>query len=201
MYLPANDRRTYVAASNCKKEEFEPEYWNKFWVWYEGGGFEHVAAYLATRDISNFDPKAPPPKTQAFWEIVDAGRPAEEGELMDVIESLIDQKAFTWEHLYESTVDHESLGYWFQDRKNRGKLSHRLAACDYKPVRNPDAKDGLWKVGGKRQVVYVKKELSIQDQLAAAEKLASGFNPGRRNVEEAAVRAAAEVEAVAARKA
>jgi hypothetical protein len=31
-----------------------------------------VAAYLANLDLSAFDPKAPPPKTDAFWAIVDA---------------------------------------------------------------------------------------------------------------------------------
>jgi hypothetical protein len=35
-----------------------------------------VAAYLATLDISTFDPKAPPPKTDAFWAIVDANHAA-----------------------------------------------------------------------------------------------------------------------------
>ena len=36
------------------------------------GGDRHVAAYLAELDLSDFDAKAPPPKTAAFWDIVEA---------------------------------------------------------------------------------------------------------------------------------
>ena len=59
IYLPADDRRHYVAWSNLTKEDFTPDYWRALWSWYSGGGFEHVAAYLSELDISSFDPKAP----------------------------------------------------------------------------------------------------------------------------------------------
>jgi hypothetical protein len=71
IYLPADERRHYVAWSELSKDDFEPDYWTGLWRWYEAGGYGHVAAYLARIDLSGFDPKAPPPKTQAFWEIVD----------------------------------------------------------------------------------------------------------------------------------
>jgi hypothetical protein len=35
-------------------------------------------------------------------------------------------------------------------------------------VRNDAAKDGLWKIKGVRQVIYVKAELSVSDRLRAA---------------------------------
>jgi hypothetical protein len=63
IYLPADDRRHFVAWSNLAKEDFAPAYWNGLWEWYERGGYANVAAYLAKLDISSFDPKAPPPKT------------------------------------------------------------------------------------------------------------------------------------------
>src|SRR5262245_22639751 len=63
IYLPADDRRHYVAWSNRTKEEFTADYWTKLWGWYHNGGFGHVSAYLANVDIASFDPKAPPPKT------------------------------------------------------------------------------------------------------------------------------------------
>jgi hypothetical protein len=74
IYLPADDRRHYVAWSDLAKEDFETDYWNKLYGWYRDGGDRHVAAYLASLDLASFDPKAPPPKTQTFWEIVDASR-------------------------------------------------------------------------------------------------------------------------------
>ena len=88
IYLPADDRRHYVAWSDFTKEDFTPDYWNRLWRWYHAGGFEHVAAYLAELDISDFDPKAPPPQTPAFWDIVSANRAPEDAELADVIDAL-----------------------------------------------------------------------------------------------------------------
>jgi Family of unknown function (DUF5906) len=67
IFLPPDDRRHYVAWSSRTKEEFAPEYWNRLWGWYHSGGFQHVAAYVAEFDLSDFDVKAPPPKTAAFW--------------------------------------------------------------------------------------------------------------------------------------
>jgi hypothetical protein len=88
IYLPADDRRHYVAWSHSTREEFPPDYWNELWRWYQSGGFGHVAAYLSEYDLDDFDPKAPPPKTAAFWDIVHAGTPPEDAELADVIDAL-----------------------------------------------------------------------------------------------------------------
>ena len=41
------------------------------------------------------------------------------------------------------------------------------------PVRKDAAADGLWRIAGKRQAVYAKKTLSVQERLAAARALAS----------------------------
>jgi Primase C terminal 2 (PriCT-2)/Family of unknown function (DUF5906) len=84
IYLPADDRRHYVAWSDRSKEDFPQAYWDELWGWYEAGGYGHVAAYLAELDISAFNAKAPPPKTKAFWDIVDASRAPEESEFADV---------------------------------------------------------------------------------------------------------------------
>jgi Family of unknown function (DUF5906) len=78
IYLSADDRRHYVAWSDLSKEDFDEGYWSKLWNWYDREGYGHVAAYLADLDISEFDPKAPPPKTPAFWDIVDANRVPED---------------------------------------------------------------------------------------------------------------------------
>jgi hypothetical protein len=69
LYLPANDRRHYVAWSALSMEDFEDAYWQKLFRWYEDGGIGHVVGYLAALDIKGFDPKAPPPKTPAFWAV------------------------------------------------------------------------------------------------------------------------------------
>jgi hypothetical protein len=90
-----DDRRHYVAWSDLTKNDFSQDYWNQIWDWYADGGIGHVAAYLRGLDISDFDPKAPPPKTAAWWAIVDVNRAPEDvrgvagfilpGDFVDVV--------------------------------------------------------------------------------------------------------------------
>jgi hypothetical protein len=169
IYLPADDRRHYVAWSDLSKEDFAPDYWNTLWRWYDRGGDRHVAAYLAKLDISSFDAKAPPPKTAAFWDIVDANRAPEDAELADVLDRLGNPDATTL-----TRIQNEARGdfaVWIRDRKNRRVIPHRLEGCGYVPVRNDAAKDGLWKIGDARQVVYAASTLSIRGRIEAANRL------------------------------
>jgi hypothetical protein len=167
IYLPADDRRHFVAWSELTKEDFEPDYWIGLWKWYAEGGIGHVAAYLQTLDLSAFDPKAPPVKTTAFWAIVDANRASEDAELADTIDKLGKPPVLTLRDL-EAAADH-GLRVWLDDRKNRRIIPHRLESADYMSVRNDTAKDGLWSVAGRRQAFYGQKDLSIRDKIAAIE--------------------------------
>ena len=193
VFLPADDRRHDVAWSELTKDDFEPDYWAKLWSWYDQGGDRHVAGYLASLDLADFDPKAPPPKTKAFWDIVDAGRASEDAELADVIDALSAEckdangdspAAFTLAKVLAKATamapkdrddkpERGSFAAWLGDRKTRRQIPHRFEQCGYSPVRNGAAKDGLWKIRGARQVVYALSSLSLRDQLAAAEQVRS----------------------------
>lgn len=63
------------------------------------------------------------------------------------------------------------LAEWLKDRKNRTKIPHRFEECGYTPVQNKDAGDGLWRIRGRREVVYSKSAYTKQAHLAAAERL------------------------------
>jgi hypothetical protein len=168
IYLPPDDRRHYVAWSDFTKEDFKPEHWNGLWGWYHAGGFEHVAAYLTEFDISGFDPKAPPPQTPAWWDIVNANSAPEDAELADAIDVLSRPKALTIKQLI--AVAKGSLAEWLSERRSRRAIPHRLERCGYVAVRS-DAKDGRWIIGGCRQVIYASSELSSKDRYMAAEEL------------------------------
>jgi len=129
------------------------------------GGDRHVAAYLAELDISAFDPKAPPPKTAAFWEIVTP----EDAELADVLDKLGNPNAVTIAQIANEATG--EFGEWIRDRKNRRAIPHRLEQCHYAPVRNAAATDGLWKINGARQAIYAKIELSVQERIKVASRL------------------------------
>jgi hypothetical protein len=156
IYLPAEDRRHYVAWSNLKKADFSVHYWNYIWKWYADGGIGHVAAYLATLDISDFNPKAAPPKTEAFWAIVDANRSPEDSELADAIDRLgyealgtdgqleiVRPPVITIEKIAKvAEMVNGEFAMWIIDPKNRRAIPHRLEECGYTPVRNKNANDG-----------------------------------------------------------
>jgi hypothetical protein len=172
IYLPPDDRRHFVAWSPRQKEDgrFQNGYWQDLWSYYQSGGLRHVTACLSALDISNFDPKAPPAKTAAFWSIVDSNRAGEEAELADAIDQLHKPAALTLLML-QGVADGSPLYEWLVDRKNRRAIPYRLEQCGYAPVRNPTAEDGLWKISGKRQAVYAKASLPMRGQIDAARRL------------------------------
>jgi hypothetical protein len=169
LFLPADDRRHYFAWSDLAKESFPDGYWIRLWRWYDAGGDRHVAAYLTELDISGFDPKAPPPKTVAFWAIVDANRAPEDAELADVLDDLGTPDAVTIRTIADKAQG--DFAEWLRDRKNRRVIPYRMERCNYVPVRNKDADDGLWKIRDKRQAVYARDALTLAERIRAARKL------------------------------
>jgi hypothetical protein len=165
LYLPSDDRRTYVAWSDKTAGDFGADYWRDYHRWLESGGYADVATYLHELDLSAFDPKAPPPKTIAFWEIVDAGRSAEDGELADALDALGQPAVVTLADII--TKADTSFEAWLRDRKHRRQVPHRLEAAGYTAARNPYAADGLWKIRGSRQMIYARRELSVRARLDA----------------------------------
>ena len=163
--LPFDDRRHYVAFSERRGEEFPKEYWNEFWSWYETGGFAHAAALLYQRNLSNFDPKAEPPKTPAFRYMVTASRGAAYGELADAIDALGNPQALTINELMVAAPALE----WLRDVTKRAVTGHRITDCQYIAIDNPNAKDGLWKINGRRQAIYVHSDVPPDQRVNAAE--------------------------------
>jgi hypothetical protein len=187
LFLPADDRRHHVMWSERKPADFEAGYFDKVWQWYANGGIEHVAAYLATYDLASFNPKAPPPKTPAFWDIVAANRAPENAELADALDSLKKPgtertpDAVTLQQLIDSP--HGTALTFLTDRKYARQIPHRLSEAGYVQHRNGAAKDGLWKLGGRRQVVYVRQELSVRERSDAVQALLGPDASAPPNVE------------------
>jgi Family of unknown function (DUF5906) len=169
LYLPIEDRRNFIAWSNLERSDFPDDYWPAFWDWYKDQhGYAHVAAFLRERDLSNFDADAPPRKTEAFYEIVNASGMADDSELADVLDELGNPDVISGEQLRETEA---AKGTFLRQRKARRKIPHHMERAGYMPVDNPDADDRLWKVKGKRQRVYAKLSLSRGAQLRGTKAL------------------------------
>jgi hypothetical protein len=173
IYLPSDDRRHFVLWSELVKEEIKSEYWKELWAWYTQGGFGHVAAYLSAYDLKAFNSKAPPPQTEAWHALVDTGRAPECDALVDALGRLKLPDAVTLDDLIDNAPDEESRA-WLRDKRNTRSIPHRMEEVGYLSVRNPDDKRGRWVVGRRQRVVYVRKELTVQDRLAAARDRVTG---------------------------
>ena len=194
LYLPQDDRRHYVAWSPLTEADFSPGYFNNLWAWYAepdstgANGLDHVGALLRAYDLAMFDPKATPPKTAPFWEIVGANRAPEESELAALLAIMGDPiglnepgtvsmpEAITVAQVIAAAAcrldDFDELRSWLMDRRNRRQVPGRFEKAGYAATRNPsDQHDGQWTVAGKRQVVYTLKHLSGRDQFAAVAAL------------------------------
>ncbi|HVY89068.1 MAG TPA: DUF5906 domain-containing protein [Hyphomonadaceae bacterium] len=167
IYLPPDDRRHFVAWSELTRDDFSDDYWRELYAWYAAGGIANVAAWLGKVDLSSFDAKAPPPKTAAWHDIVAANRAPEDAEMADAIEALGNPDALTLRQL-DNTTRSAAFRNFLTDRRNARQIPHRLEAAGYVAVRNEHTKDGLWKIGGRRQMVYARKDLAIRERIAAA---------------------------------
>jgi hypothetical protein len=176
LYLPAGDRRHYVAWCDLEKDDptFADGYFDKLHRYYDDSGNAAVAAYLRQRDISKFNPKLPPQKTPAFWAMVEAGADPDQGDLADLLDRLGNPEAVTLGELQQIGRQgvNGDFADWLADRKNRRTIPHKMEASGYTPVRNDAQTDGRWKVAGKNCAIYVLKSLGYPDQLRAARALA-----------------------------
>ena len=167
LYLPEDDRRCHVSWSDAKVED--EDYFARYWSWLNTGGDGHVAAFLRDYDISRFNPTAPPPKTEAFWEMVETGVPTEAHEIANVIEVGMKSPDALNVVQFKNAIPLESdLRVWAQ--KNDKLLPRRIAEAGYVLVRNPNDGRGRWKIGDSRTPVYVKSSLTRGEQVKAAKK-------------------------------
>lgn len=181
IYLPPDDRRTYVAWSKLTKEDFDEEYWIEIWDWYDSGGDNNIAAYLATLDISDFNAKSPPPKTEAFYEIVNSNTAPEENDLSDLIDAMKAPDALTVPQLKIYCEDggitkeqFNNIYDWLTDVKSARAIPHKLLGCGYCHFRNPIEKRGRWTIEGKQTAVYVKSSLTYKEQATAVSAMVAG---------------------------
>lgn len=183
MYLPDDDQRHFVAWSPRTRETFADDYlrqtgrtldggakqyFDEFYHWLHNGGIEAVAAYLRFEaDISAFNPKADPPKTDAWRAIVASNKSPEDGEWSDVLERLKWPAVVTVKQIRDeaSRARYDHLVTWMTNNRNSG-IDHRFENNNYERIPSK-AKDGRWKINGKNEVVYGRKDLTPQQHFSA----------------------------------
>lgn len=170
LHVADDDRRLLWAWSPRAVSDFTTDYFKTLWSWLRDSGLDNVVAYLSGLDLGSFDPTAPPPKTETWHNAVLVNHPIEDDEMRDVLDELFQPDAVTIETIaFQAPSEFRD---WLKDRKNATKIPHRLEACGYAIVRNPDAKsDGRWRIAGKKRRVYAKIKLTNDQRINAAQAL------------------------------
>ena len=81
--LASQDRRWFCVWSTA--ERMDSNRAKKIWDWYRSGGFVAIAGWLASRDVSKFNPSAPPMWTEFKANLVEHGMSMAESYLVDML--------------------------------------------------------------------------------------------------------------------
>ncbi len=142
MYIPPEDRRMFIMHSHLAQKwheaEGNPRYFNDLFAWFEGGGINHVAAWLAERDLSAFDPKAQVART-AGWGAVAASWGEPEDAIAWALDKLGNPDAVLGQELVNPQFDHhEEVAALL---KSPRKIAHRMTRAGYVNVPAPGGED------------------------------------------------------------
>jgi Family of unknown function (DUF5906) len=167
LYIDPDDRRHYVAWSSAEKQP--AAYFDRLWTWmHEEGGKQAALGFLQRLNIGEWNAKEPPPKTEAWHQIVAANSNPEETTLSDALEGI--QIATVKEIV--ATVQfrgHLDLAMALTDKKTYRRIPHMLERAGFEALPNPYAKsDGRWVINGKRETLYADRKLSNAERLALA---------------------------------
>lgn len=155
IYIPPDDRRYDVIEAatmdemGLRDENKRREYFSELWDWFLSGGSAHVAAYLHERDLSNFSASNGQRKTDAHRTVV-AGGMVGDNWLDDIIDDLGEPVGIRSDWIVAKAV---AAGEKEGDIKR--KIGNAIGRLNYVLFKNPSAKDGRWKIGGKKVAVYV----------------------------------------------
>jgi hypothetical protein len=181
LYIPPQDRRIDYVWSPRRQSDFTDTFWRDYWDRVlKRGEADHIAAFLQVRDLRKFNPGEPPVKTAAWHEAVNVNRNPADADLIDLLDHMGDDwasfigditdraPAVTLEQLRRHPKVTQTLRTLFGDKGKARTAIHRLATARYGSFNNPDRADGLWRINGRAQMIYVWSELSPSDKMTAA---------------------------------
>jgi len=83
--LASQDRRWFCVWSTAPRMNSDRA--RKIWNWYRGGGFVAIANWLQSRDVSAFNPSAPPMMTEFKQNLVEHGMSMAESFLVEMLKN------------------------------------------------------------------------------------------------------------------
>ena len=144
--MAGDDRRVFALWSDVQMRGSDgamtpawKQFWHDAWNWMLNGGADAVIYHLRNEvDLSDFDPGAPPPRTEYLEDVVEASKP----DLVQTIESFISERAGCFE---KDLVTIEEI----VSTLRAGMITHEhLIECDTKKFTPGPIKAIIRKVNG-----------------------------------------------------
>ena len=85
--LASQDRRWFCVWSTAPRMNSDRA--RKIWEWYRAGGFAAIAAWFMARDVSRFNPSAPPAMTEFKANLVEHGMSMAESYLVEMLKNRV----------------------------------------------------------------------------------------------------------------
>lgn len=172
MYIPPGDGRMFVMHSHLQKGWHEelglPRYFIDLFGWIESGGYEHVAAWLAARDLSAFNPKAEVAKTQGWNSVAGTWGEPDDG-IGYALSALGSPEVVFGSELVNNQFDYqEDVAAML---KSPRKIGHRMQRAGYMLVKCPDGDRWMLTREGvtfRSRLAFVKQSAQMQDAVAVA---------------------------------
>lgn len=162
IYIPEDDRRYDVIEAATKTEmgltddTSRVSYFETLWDWYKKGGDTHIAAFLHSRDLSNFSAENGQRKTNAHHAVVSQSYTTDEW-LIDILDEKGDPRLITTIEILDKMND--------ADKKKPAKIQPALLRRGYRVIQNPDRGDGRWRFHGKVYKVFSTSEICTADEI------------------------------------
>lgn len=135
LFIPDNDRRMFIMNSPLQPNWQPAGYFEAYWAWLEeGNGAWAVARWLAERDLSTFNPKAPPPKTQTWHAVSSSWDSSEHEPVQMALEEIGRPNVIITSELL--ALQCEAVGFDYRAQlesavRNPRKLANRMSEAGY----------------------------------------------------------------------
>ncbi len=164
MYIPPEDRRMFIMHSQLPQKwheaENDPGYFIRLFDWFDSDGINDVAAWLAARDLSTFDPKAQVQRT-AGWGAVAASWGEPEDAVAWILDRLGSPAVVFGQELADPQFDgHDEVANML---KSPRKIAHRMNRAGYVNVPAPEGDRWAIRKDGKMirsRYVFIKAGLA-----------------------------------------
>lgn len=178
MHIPDDDRRLFVMHSRLPARWAEQTYFKAIFDEFKAGGVMTVINWLKERDISKFDPTAPPPMTSGKKQVMVATKTVSRTVIHEAFDLFVEEKCggvppdvFFPKHLLDATSNNIA----FEDDEDLGKAlkskwyHHAMGDLGYDTL-TPEKGRWEWEANGKRvqsRVAFVKRSLGDEKRAEA----------------------------------